>query len=93
MVKQTKSAAARKEPKAQAKKPIEKPQKPPSPVAQRLKQRDGPKWNLSKLVMGQYLSDTSYMTVIGIGSMIDVRNQCGETMNMSKELLETMYSA
>lgn len=94
MVKQAKaSSAARKDAKVPAKKPIEKAQKPASPVAQMLKKRDGPKWSLSKLAMGQYLSMTSYMTVIGIGNLITVRNQFGQTMQMSKELLETMYSA
>lgn len=93
MVKQTKATATRKEPKVPTKKPIEKPQKPPSPVDQMLKKRDGPKWNLSKLEMGQFLSMTSYMTVIGLGNMVTVRNQFGQTMQMSKELLDTMYSA
>ena len=36
---------------------------------------------------------TSYMTVLNITSMVAVRNQHGNTMQMSKELLETMYSA
>jgi len=86
-------AKAPKSAKVPAKKPIEKPQKPASPVAQRLKQRDGPKWRMSDLKMGQYLSMTSYMTVTGLGSMISVRNQFGQVMMMSKELLTTMYSA
>ena len=43
--------------------------------------------------MGQILSMTSYMTVIGLGNMITVRNQHGNVMQMSKSLLETMYSA
>ena len=33
------------------------------------------------------------MNVLKIGSMVSVRNQFGHTMQMSKELLETMYSA
>ena len=41
--------------------------------------------------MGQYLSMTSYLTVLNIGRDIAVRNQRGQTMSMSKELLETMY--
>ena len=36
---------------------------------------------------------TSYMTVLNITNMVAVRNQHGNTMQMSKELLETMYSA
>ena len=36
---------------------------------------------------------TSYMTVLNITHMVAVRNQHGHTMQMSKELLETMYSA
>ena len=43
--------------------------------------------------MGQYLSMTSYMTVLSIGRLITVRNQWQQTMQMSKELLEEMYSA
>ena len=55
--------------------------------------REGPKWDLSKLAMGQFLSMTSYMTVIGTGNMITVKNQHGHVMQMSKSLVETMYSA
>ena len=33
------------------------------------------------------------MTVLNITNMVAVRNQHGNTMQMSKELLETMYSA
>ena len=43
--------------------------------------------------MGQFLSMTSYMTVLNINNLVAVRNQHGNTMQMSKELLETMYSA
>lgn len=43
---------AQKNAKVPAKKPIEKPQKPASPVAQKMKQRDGPKWRMSDLKMG-----------------------------------------
>ena len=93
--KATAAAKAPKAPKAakQAKSPISKAAKPPSPVAQRLKQRNGPKWDMSKLEMGQFLSMTSYMTVLNMTGLVSVRNQHGSTMQMSKELLETMYSA
>ena len=57
------------------------------------KHRAGPKWDLSKLAMGQFLSMTSYMTVLSLGNLVSVRNQHGHVMQMSKELLETMYSA
>ena len=79
------SKAVAKAPKAAkaAKKPIAKAAKPPSPVAQMLKQRTGPKWDLSKLAMGQFLSMTSYMTVLNIRDMVAVRNQHGNTMQMS----------
>ena len=99
MVKKSAPAAPKKAPAAPkaapkaAKKPIAKAPKPPSPVQQRLKNRDGPKWDLSKLGMGQFLTMTSYMTVLGIGNMVSVRNQHGHTMQMSKSLVETMYSA
>ena len=83
---------AAKTPKA-AKNPISKPKKSVSSVAQKLKHRSGPKWDLAKLAMDQYLSMTSYMTVLNITNMVAVRNQHGNTMQMSKELLETMYSA
>ena len=43
--------------------------------------------------MGQFLSMTSYMTVIGIGNLVTVKNQHGHIMQMSKCLLESMYSA
>ena len=86
-------SAAKAQPKKQAPKPIDKPQKPPSPVASMLKHKDGPKWSLDKLEMNQYLSMTSYMTVVNIGDMVSVRNQYGSNMQMSKELLESMYSA
>ena len=57
---------------------IKKPEKPASLVAEKLKQRTGPKWNLEKLAMGQYLSETSYYTVIKIyKNDVDVRNQRG----------------
>ena len=74
-------------------KPIKKADKPPSPVAQALKQKDGPKWNLKDLKMGQILSMTSYMTVVNIGNLISVKNQFGQHMQLSKCLLETMFSA
>ena len=94
MVKKATKAQTAKNTKVPVKKPIEKPQKPASPVAQRLKQTDGPKWRMSDLAMGQYLSWTQYMTIIGVGNlMITVKNQFGHVMQMSKELLETMYSA
>jgi len=50
---------------------------------------------LAKLKMGQFLSMTSYMNVqsFGRGDLVTVKNQHGHTMQMSKELLETMYSA
>ena len=48
---------------------------------------------MAKLAMGQFLSMTSYMTVLNINNLVAVRNQHGNTMQMSKELLETMYSA
>ena len=48
---------------------------------------------MSKLAMGQFLSMTSYLTVLNITHLVSVRNQHGSTMQMSKELLETMYSA
>ena len=37
---------------------------------------------------------TSYLTVLSINNigMVNVRNQHGNVMQMSKELLETMYS-
>ena len=76
-----------------AKKPIAKAEKPASPVAHKLKVREGPKWNLAKLEMGQFLSMTSYMTVIGMGNRVTVKNQFGHIMEMSKSLIETMYSA
>ena len=70
--------------KKQAPKPISKPvQKPPTPPALvRLQSKDGPKWSLSKLEMGQYLSMTSYMTVVNIRNddMISVKNQHGHFM-------------
>ena len=43
--------------------------------------------------MGQFLSMTSYFTVLSIGSLISIKNQFGHTMQASKVLLETMYSA
>ena len=92
-VKVSKSTAAKASKAAAAKAPISKPQKPDRSVAQKLKQRSGPKWDLAKLATDQYLSMTSYMTVLNITSMVAVRNQHGNTMQMSKELLETMYSA
>ena len=40
---------------------------------------------------------TSYLTVLGVGSanhnLITVKNQFGQDLQMSKDLLETMYSA
>ena len=92
-VKASKAATAKASKAAVVKAPIFKPQKPDRPVAQKLKQRSGPKWDLAKLATDQYLSMTSYMTVLNITSMVAVRNQHGNTMQMSKELLETMYSA
>ena len=86
------SRAATKAPKQAAKK-IEKDSKPPSPVQKRLRQQTGPKWDRSKLAMGQFLSMTSYFTVLNIGSLISIKNQFGHTMQASKVLLETMYSA
>ena len=74
-------------------KPISKVAKKASPAAQKLKERTGPKWDLAKLAMGQFLSMTSYMTVLNITNLVAVRNQHGTTMQMSRELLETMYSA
>lgn len=71
------SAAAAKEPKA---KQIAKPDKPDLSIAQRLKQKSGPKFDLAKLAMNQYLSMTSYMTVLNIKNLIAVRNQHGNTM-------------
>lgn len=91
-----KKATQPKQPKAAAAKknqPIAKAEKPASPVAKKLMVREGPKWNLAKLEMGQILSMTSYMTVIGLGSMVTVKNQHGHVMQMSKSLVETMYSA
>lgn len=64
-------------------------------MAAKLKQRKGTKWDLSKLQMGQFISMTNYLTVTGINNredLVDVRNQHGQCMTMSKELLETMYS-
>ena len=94
MVKKT--AAAKVAPKKADKtaaKPIKKAEKPPSPVVSKLRSKSGPKWDLSKLAMGQFLSMTSYFTVLNIGSMISIKNQHGHTMQASKCLLETMYSA
>ena len=62
-------------------------------MAEVLRHREGPKWSLAKLEMGQFLSMTSYMTALSTGNMVSVRNQHGHTMQMSKSLLETMYSA
>ena len=62
-------------------------------MANRLKAKEGPKWDLSKLAMGQFLSMTSYMKVIGIGDKITVENKNGHVITMAKCLLETMYSA
>jgi hypothetical protein len=93
MAKKTTQAKAAKQPAKQAKKPIDKPQKPPIPVAMQLKKKDGPLWDLKKLEKGHILSMTSYMRVLKIASMVTVRNQYGHVMQMSKELLETMYSA
>ena len=96
MVKNTSSKVAKKAP-AQAKKAIEKAAKPPTPIAQAIKKKDGPKWRLSDLKMGQIMSMTSYLTVIGLGNanhnLITVKNQFGQDLQMSKDLLETMYSA
>ena len=87
---------AAKQPKKSAPKPIAKAPKPPTPIVPAvLKHREGPKWSLSKLEMKQYLSMTSYMTVVNIPGkgMISVKNQYGNHMQMSKSLLETMYSS
>ena len=46
--------------------------------------------------MGQFLSMTNYLTVLNINQttqMVAVRNQRGQTMSMSRELVETLYSA
>ena len=92
--KAAKAPAAKNPPKSAKSKPIAKPDKPPSPVAVRVQNRAGPKWNLAKLKMGQFLSMTSYMTVLGFGArdMVNVKNQFGHNMQMSKSLLETMHS-
>ena len=58
-----------------------------------LKKKDGPLWDLKKLENGHILSMTSYMHVLKIANMVTVRNQYGHVMQMSKELIETMYSA
>ena len=93
MAKKTTQSKAAKQPAKQAKKPIDKPQKPPTPVAVQLKKKDGPLWDLKKLENGHILSMTSYMHVLKIANMVTVRNQYGHVMQMSKELIETMYSA
>ena len=75
---QSKSSAVAKAPKANQ---IAKPDKPDLSLAQRLRQKkSGPKFDLSKLAMNQYLSMTSYMTVLNIRNLIAVRNQHGNTM-------------
>ena len=96
MVKKTGVSAASKKAVAAPKnapKSIAKAEKPASPVVQRLKKRDGPKWDKNKLAMGQFLSMTSYFTVLKIGSLISIKNQMGHTFQASKSVLETMYSA
>ena len=44
--------------------------------------------------MGQFLSMTSYFSVLSIRNdgMVNVKNQHGNFMQMSKDLLDTMYS-
>lgn len=83
---QKKAVQPKKINKAIAKAPKQKP-------AANRKAQSGPKWNLADLKMGQFLSMTSYMTVLNINHLVAVRNQYGHTMQMSQELLETMYSA
>lgn len=61
-----------------------------------MQKRKTPKWNLQKLEMDQFMSMTSYMTVMGINAknnMISVRNQFGNHYEISKSILETMHSA
>ena len=73
------SAASKKAAPKNAPKSIAKTEKPASPVVQRIRKRDGPKWDKSKLAMGQFLSMTSYFTVLNIGNLISIKNQMGHT--------------
>ncbi len=91
MTKQTKNNA--KTVAKKAKKPIAKAEKPASPVAVQLKRNDGTLWDIKKIEVGHICSITSYMKVLKIDRMISVKNQHGHHMQMSKELLDTMYSA
>ena len=70
----TTSAASKKAAPKNAPKSIAKADKPASPVMQRIRKRDGPKWDKSKLAMGQFLSMTNYFTVLKIGDLISIKN-------------------
>ena len=81
-----------------AKKPISKAEKEPashSSIAKQFLHRKGHKWNLNKLEMGHFLSETCFYRVTDIerDGTVSVQPDEGDNMSMGKNLIETLYSA
>lgn len=52
-----------------------------------------PKWDVKKFAVGQWFSQNAYFTVKEIsGSRITVENSFGETMHVSRDIIEKMDS-
>ena len=62
--------------------------------AAKVVRKDGPLWDTKQLAPEQWLSQTAYLTVKDItGSRITVENSFGQTMHVSRDIIEKMHSA
>ena len=56
--------------------------------------KEKPLWDTKQLAPEQWLSQTAYLTVKDItGSRITVENSFGQTMHVSRDIIEKMHSA
>ena len=63
-------------------------------AAAKVVRKEKPLWDTKQLAPEQWLSQTAYLTVKDItGSRITVENSFGQTMHVSKDIIEKMHSA
>lgn len=63
-------------------------------AAAKIKRKNAPLWDCSKIAVGQWLSQTQYYHVTAIdGNRVTVENQWGNLMHVSKDIVEKMWSA